>query len=32
FGRSVDLVTPTALANPYFRQRIALERQNIYAS
>ena len=32
FGRPVDLVTPTALANPYFRQRIASERQNVYAS
>ena len=32
FGRPVDLVTPSALANPYFRQRIAAERQNVYAS
>jgi len=32
FGRSVDLVTPSSLENPYFRQRIAAERQNVYAS
>lgn len=32
FGRSVDLVTESSLANPYFRQRVTAERQSIYAS
>ena len=31
FGRSVDLVTSSALSNPYFRERILAERRNIYA-
>jgi predicted nucleotidyltransferase len=31
FGRSVDLVTNSSLANPYFRERIIAERQNVYA-
>jgi predicted nucleotidyltransferase len=31
FGRSVDLVTPSSLANPYFRDRIAAERRTLYA-
>lgn len=32
FGRPVDLVTESSLANPYFRQRVTSERQMIYAS
>ncbi len=31
FGRSVDLLTPSALLNPYLQQRIAEERQTVYA-
>jgi predicted nucleotidyltransferase len=31
FGRPVDLVAGSSLANPYFRDRLARERQNIYA-
>jgi uncharacterized protein len=31
FGRPVDLVTGSSLANPYFRERILAERQNVYA-
>ncbi|MBC7993830.1 MAG: nucleotidyltransferase domain-containing protein [Rhizobacter sp.] len=31
FGRPVDLVTESGLANPYFRDRIAAERQTMYA-
>lgn len=31
FGRPVDLVTISSLANPYFRERITAERQNVYA-
>ena len=31
FGRPVDLVTNSSLANPYFRERIIAERQNVYA-
>ena len=31
FGRPVDLVTDSSLANPYFRDRIASERQTVYA-
>jgi predicted nucleotidyltransferase len=31
FGRPVDLVTGSSLANPYFRDRIDAERQVIYA-
>lgn len=32
FDRPVDLVTPSALANPYFRQRVVSESLNVYAS
>jgi len=31
FERSVDLVTENNLTNPYFRQRVGRERQNLYA-
>ena len=31
FGRSIDLVTASSLANPYFRSRLASESMNIYA-
>ena len=31
FGRPVDLVTENNLGNPYFRQRVQSERQNLYA-
>jgi predicted nucleotidyltransferase len=31
FGRPVDLVTDSSLANPYFRDRIASESRNVYA-
>ena len=31
FGRPVDLVTTSSLVNPYFRDRIAAERQPVYA-
>ena len=31
FGRPVDLVTGSSLANPYFRDRVAAERRNVYA-
>ncbi len=31
FGRSVDLVTRNGLANPYLSERIASERQTVYA-
>ncbi|MGD8310516.1 MAG: nucleotidyltransferase domain-containing protein [Chromatiales bacterium] len=31
FGRPVDLVTAASLANPYFRDRLAGERRNLYA-
>ena len=31
FGRPVDLVTGSSLANPYFRERIASESRNVYA-
>lgn len=31
FGRPVDLVTENNLSNPYFRQRVQNERQNLYA-
>jgi predicted nucleotidyltransferase len=30
FGRSVDLVTPSSLANPFFRERIMAERRTLY--
>ena len=32
FGRPVDLVTESSLANPYFRQRVASESQTANAS
>lgn len=31
FGRPVDLVTKSSLANPYFRERVTAECQNVYA-
>jgi predicted nucleotidyltransferase len=31
FGRPVDLVTGSSLANPYFRDRLADERKTVYA-
>jgi predicted nucleotidyltransferase len=31
FGRPVDIVTGSSLANPYFRERILAERQTVYA-
>lgn len=31
FERPVDLVTVNNLGNPYFRQRVQSERQNLYA-
>lgn len=31
FGRPVDLVTGSSLANPYFRERVIAERQTVYA-
>ncbi|OBG12684.1 hypothetical protein A5765_14265 [Mycolicibacterium celeriflavum] len=31
-GRPVDVVTPSGLANPYFRQRVMLTRELIYAA
>jgi predicted nucleotidyltransferase len=31
FGRPVDLVTSSGLANPYFSERIAAERRTVYA-
>ena len=31
FGRPVDLVTGSSLANPSFRERILAERQTVYA-
>lgn len=30
FERPVDLVTESSLANPYFRQRVGSESQNLY--
>jgi uncharacterized protein len=32
FNRPVDLVTAEGLENPYFRERVMAERQNVYAS
>jgi len=32
FARPVDLVTPPALANPYFRQRVEQEKTLLYAA
>lgn len=31
FGRPVDLVTERSLTNPYFRDRVARQRQTVYA-
>lgn len=31
-GRPVDVVTPSGLANPYFRQRVMQTRELIYAA
>ena len=31
FGRPVDLVTNSGLANPFFRKRIVAERKTVYA-
>ena len=31
FGRPVDLITEANLGNPYFRQRVLAERQQVYA-
>jgi hypothetical protein len=31
FGRPVDLITGSSLANPYFRERVIAERQTVYA-
>ncbi len=31
FGRPVDLVTQSSLSNPYFRERVMAERQEVYA-
>ena len=30
FGRAIDLLTETALANPYLRRRIDAERQTLF--
>jgi len=32
FKRPVDLLTPSSLANPFFRRRVSSERQTLYAS
>jgi predicted nucleotidyltransferase len=32
FGRSVDLVTPPGLHNPYFRERVEQEKVLLYAA
>ncbi len=31
FGRSVDLITPASIRNPYFRERVEASRTRIYA-
>ena len=31
YGRSVDLITDSSLANPFFRRRVAGESRNLYA-
>lgn len=31
FGRPVDLVTDSGLANPHFAERVLAERHNVYA-
>jgi len=32
FGRPVDLVTPSSMANPYFRDSVTASRKNLYAA
>ena len=32
FGRPVDLVTASAVVNPYFRESVAASRQQLYAA
>lgn len=32
FARPVDIVTPSGLANPYFRQRVEQEKTLLYAA
>lgn len=32
FGRSVDLVSPNALRNPYFAERVEQTREELYAA
>jgi hypothetical protein len=32
FAKSIDLVTPPGLANPYFRQRVEQEKTLLYAA
>ena len=32
FKRPVDLLTPSSLANPFFRRRVAAECETLYAS
>jgi uncharacterized protein len=32
FKRPVDLLTPSSLANPFFRRRVAAECHTLYAS
>jgi len=31
FGRDIDLVTESSLANPYFRRQVDSERRNLFA-
>lgn len=31
FGRPVDLITDSSLANPYFRERVTAEARTLYA-
>ena len=31
FGRSVDLITPASIQNPYFRARVDASRSRVYA-
>jgi len=31
-GRPVDVVTPSGLANPYFRERVMQTRETVYAA
>jgi uncharacterized protein len=32
FGRPVDLITPTSVVNPYFRESVAASREQLYAA